>query len=88
MVTTLSSPTLLLAALNSDDAVPIIAVAGGVSLAIVWVVMWMISSMYKTRQVERSRREIAAYIAEGTISPEDGVKLMTAKIMKSCDDDE
>jgi len=87
MITTLSSPALVLAASVSDDAVPIIAVAGGLLLAIVWVVTWMISSMYKTRQVERSRREIAAYIAEGTMTPEDGVKLMTAKMTESCEDE-
>jgi hypothetical protein len=31
-----------------------------------------------TRQREQSRREIAAYIAEGSMSPEDGARLMAA----------
>ena len=34
--------------------------------------------MVKTRARERSRREIAAYIAEGSMSPEQGERLMRA----------
>ncbi|MDF1809087.1 MAG: hypothetical protein P1U42_05265 [Phycisphaerales bacterium] len=30
------------------------------------------------KETEKSRRDIAAYIAEGSMSPEDGVKLMNA----------
>lgn len=35
-----------------------------------------ISSVLQTSARERSRREIAAYIAEGSISPEQGERLM------------
>jgi len=74
-------------AADADEIVPVLAVGGGLVFGMVWMLAWMINSMYKTKQVERSRREIAAYIAEGTISPEDGVKLMTAKF-KNSDEDE
>lgn len=36
---------------------------------------------------ERSRREIAAYIAEGSMTPEDGRRLMAAGPSDSDDDD-
>lgn len=36
------------------------------------------SNVLNTRARERSRREIAAYIAEGAMTPEQGEKLMRA----------
>ena len=38
------------------------------------------TSVLTTQNRERSRREIAAYIAEGTLSPEQGERLMQADI--------
>jgi len=35
--------------------------------------------MAQTRERERSRREIAAYVAEGTISADDAAKLLAEK---------
>lgn len=32
----------------------------------------------RTREREQSRREIAAYVAEGSITPDDAVRLMAA----------
>jgi hypothetical protein len=32
----------------------------------------------KTREFEQSRREIAAYVAEGSISPDDAAKMLSA----------
>ena len=40
------------------------------------VVACTIKGCLRTGQVERTRREIAAYVAEGSISPEDGERLM------------
>ncbi|MHC4106669.1 MAG: hypothetical protein ACYSTY_01150 [Planctomycetota bacterium] len=37
-----------------------------------------ITAIFTTQAVERSRREIAAYIAEGSITPEQGERLMRA----------
>ncbi len=37
-----------------------------------------ITAIFTTHAVERSRREIAAYIAEGSITPEQGERLMRA----------
>ncbi|MGP1347495.1 MAG: hypothetical protein ACTS3F_12635 [Phycisphaerales bacterium] len=38
----------------------------------------------KTMARERSRREIAAYIAEGSMTPEQGQSLISAKFKGSC----
>lgn len=53
-----------------------IIVAGVVAL--VGILLGVLRSMHKTRQTEISRREIAAYVAEGSITPEDGDRLLKA----------
>lgn len=70
-----------------------IAAAGqGVPETVVWIIgigtvglvtlMWVIIShatnANRRREIEISRRELAAYVAEGSISPEDAKALLTA----------
>lgn len=47
-------------------------------IAMVWVVLATIESIITRLSRERSRREIAAYIAEGSMTPEQGEKLLAA----------
>lgn len=53
-----------------------IAVAGVFSVAIIAIIAGTMKSVAHRKQIEMSRREIAAYIAEGTMSPADGRALM------------
>lgn len=48
------------------------------TIAITAIVFGMVSGMVKAVARERTRREIAAYIAEGSISPEQGERLLKA----------
>ena len=41
-----------------------------------WVIVSNLRKMYQTRQQEKTRREIAAYVAEGSISATDGRQMM------------
>lgn len=62
------------------EDVPKVGVVGG--LLIVWIVYILITEVRKIlthRETERSRREIAAYVAEGSMSPQDGERLMRSK---------
>jgi hypothetical protein len=52
-------------------------VIGG-SIAIIAIVAGSLTSLIKSMARERTRREIAAYIAEGSMSPEQGERLMAA----------
>ncbi len=61
---------------NADIAT--IAVVGGLSLGALGIVFGTISGIADRWQRERSRREIAAYIAEGSMTPEEGERLLTA----------
>jgi hypothetical protein len=60
------------------ELIPLVAITGGLAVAIVAVVGKAIGGMHRTRQREQSRREIAAYIAEGSMTPEDGRALLEA----------
>lgn len=57
-------------------------IVGG-TVAIVAIVFGMVSGMVKTTARERTRREIAAYIAEGSMTPEQGERIL-GKDEKSC----
>jgi len=46
------------------------------SIAMVWIIGSASVKIARTMARERTRREIAAYIAEGSMSPEQGEKLM------------
>jgi hypothetical protein len=63
-------------------SIPLLAISGGLVIALVSVVANAIKGSIQTRQREESRREIAAYVAEGTISPDDAFKLLDAGTKK------
>jgi hypothetical protein len=50
----------------------------GATVAITAIVAGAVKSVVKSVTRERTRREIAAYIAEGTMTPEQGEKLLAA----------
>lgn len=63
---------------DGGELIAIIAVAMGSIIAIVSIIVGGVQSAYKSRQREQSRREIAAYIAEGSMSAQEGERLMAA----------
>ena len=67
----------LIATLADVEKEELIFIVGGV-IAVIAILSGTLCSITKTRSKERSRREIAAYIAEGSMSPEDGERLMNA----------
>ncbi len=62
--------------LANADYAQAIAFGAVMLLIIIWVVFSNIRKMYETRQRETTRREIAAYVAEGSISPVDARTMM------------
>lgn len=61
--------------LQEDTLIPLLIFTG----VIVIVLLNTAASVLKTFARERSRREIAAFIAEGTMSPDQGERLMKAE---------
>ena len=55
-----------------------IALIGGLTISILWIIVAGVQSVLRDRNREHSRREIAAYVAEGSMTPEQGEKLLKA----------
>ena len=58
--------------------IPIIAIVGGLGIGAISIVCKTIQRSIAVRHKEESRREIAAYVAEGTMSPDDAFKILNA----------
>jgi hypothetical protein len=54
----------------------------GGAIAIIAIVTSMARDMTRTRQVEQTKREVAAYVAEGSMSADDAQKIL-ANLPKS-----
>lgn len=65
---------------DRDTLTPLLIFAG----VIIVVLIRSAASVIATVSRERTRREIAAFIAEGSMTPEQGEKLMKAGERKSC----
>jgi hypothetical protein len=65
----------ILQKLTNGDTLFLLA---GTTIALVAILTGGVKSIVKSTTRERTRREIAAYIAEGTMTPEQGEKLMGA----------
>jgi hypothetical protein len=57
------------------DYFPLIAIGGSIVFI---VLIQTIAGIFKTSARERTRREIAAFIAEGSMTPEQGERLLNA----------
>lgn len=64
------------AAAGPESDIGMLGIIGGVIVTI--VLIRSITGVFRTHARERSRREIAAFIAEGSMTPEQGERLMRA----------
>ncbi len=60
-----------------DERVAILIAAAIVACVLIFVVH-SVREVRQTRETEQTKREIAAYVAEGSITPDDAVKLLQA----------
>lgn len=62
--------------LRNEDTLALLVMG---TLGVLFIASITIRGVVKTNQREKSRREIAAYIAEGSMSPDQGERLMKAR---------
>lgn len=67
-----------LLAKDPEILIPVIAVGGGLVVAVIAILTCTMKTLFNTKERERSRREIAAYIAEGSMTPDEGERLLNA----------
>jgi len=72
---TQADPTAIVQMLTRDDVVIPVVIGTVITITVVFKT---IAGVIKTAARERSRREIAAYIAEGTMTAEQGERLLKA----------
>ena len=64
--------------IENNQIIPVIAIAGGLGFVIIGTICSSIKSMVVARAKEQTKRELAAYVAEGTISAEKAVEILNA----------
>jgi hypothetical protein len=64
--------------IKEDLILPVFAIGVGSIIAVVAIVSGAVTRVVVSRGRERTRRELAAYIAEGTLDPDKAVALMNA----------
>jgi len=62
--------------LNNNEVIIIFGV--GLIIAVVGIVFGSMCSIVRSVQREKTRREISAYIAEGSLTPEQGERILRA----------
>ncbi len=62
----------------SDDFKGLVAIVGAFSTALVAIVAGLIRGTVRTRAREQTKRELAAYVAEGSMKPEDAERIINA----------
>jgi hypothetical protein len=63
---------------SSDEEVAMMFVIAGVIIACLSITTRTVRTLKIAREQELTKREIAAYIAEGSMTPEQGERLITA----------
>lgn len=61
-----------------EALIPIFAIGGSLVFGVFFLLGKFIRDTARTRQREQTKREIAAYIAEGSMTPEQGERLIKA----------
>lgn len=64
--------------MRSGDFLPILAIAMGCLVGTVAILSGAISGTIKTRNREQTKRELAAYVAEGSMSADQAAALLNA----------
>lgn len=62
--------------MSARELIPLVGVAGSMLVGLVFVIMWAVVSTVRSRESEKTRREIAAYVSEGSMTADEGERLM------------
>lgn len=77
-MSTLACSEIIQQIIDSGDVELFVVFGVGGIIALTAIIGGTISSIVSTRSREATRREIAAYVAEGSITPDDAVAMINA----------
>lgn len=72
-----------LLAMDEGLVIPVLAIGGAFVVAILGIVFGTLKSVMETRSREATKRELAAYVAEGSMAPEDAERIVKADMPHS-----
>ena len=78
MFTFLGQEDEFLSFMQSDAFIAIMTISLGCLTGIIAIITTMTASVLKTRAREQTKRELAAYVAEGSLDPEKAVAMINA----------
>lgn len=61
-----------------DEIIPVLAITGGLVIAILSIICGTIRSISRNKAIEETKRELAAYVAEGSMKAEEAERLVKA----------
>ncbi|MCA9287054.1 MAG: hypothetical protein KDA05_00630 [Phycisphaerales bacterium] len=64
---------------SMGEVIPVVAIACTAGVAVISIIMGTVTSATKTRQRERTKRELAAYVAEGSMTPDEAERILKAE---------
>lgn len=64
--------------LERNQLIPVIAIVGGLSIAAISIVCSAVRGIFVSRAREQTKRELAAYVAEGTIEADKALAMINA----------
>lgn len=64
--------------ITEKNLIPVIAISGGMLIAIIAIVTSTIRGIAVSKAREQTKRELAAYVAEGTLDPDKAVAMINA----------
>ena len=64
--------------MQSEEFIAGLAITLGCLVGMLGIIGWTITSVVQSRAREQTKREIAAYVAEGTIDPDKAVAMLNA----------
>ncbi len=67
---------------KEEGFVAVVAITLGCSVGIVAIIGGTIGGIMRTRAKETTKRELAAYVAEGTLDPDKAVAMLNAGMKK------
>ena len=75
--------TLPIATFSGED-IPVVAIIAGCGIGGLAITLGTVCSVFHKREEEQTKREIAAYVAEGSITPEDAERIIASKPKGRC----
>ena len=64
--------------LENNQLIPVIAIVGGLIVGAIWVIFGTVHSMVVRTAREKTKQDLAAYVAAGTLDADKAIAMMKA----------